>query len=128
MASEHPALTVYFDGSCRLCQAEIAHYSKQEGADRICFHDASLSHDQVAPDLEKADAMARFHVRQSDGQLLSGAAAFVSIWSFLPRWRWAGRIAGLPGMTALLEFFYGLFLPLRPKLAWIFGKIQSWRR
>jgi predicted DCC family thiol-disulfide oxidoreductase YuxK len=128
LSSEQPALTVYFDGSCPLCQAEIAHYRKQEGANRICFHDASLSHDQVAPDLAKADAMARFHVRQRDGQLLSGAAAFVSIWSLLPRWRWAGRIAALPGMTALLEFFYRLFLPLRPKLAWIFGRIQNWRR
>jgi len=128
LSSEQHALTVYFDGSCPLCQAEIAHYRKQEGANRICFHDASPSHDQVAPDLTKAEAMGRFHVRQSDGQLLSGAAAFISIWNFLPRWRWAGRIAALPGMTAMLESFYRLFLPIRPKSAWIFGKMQSWRR
>lgn len=128
MSPEQAALTVYFDESCPLCRAEIAHYRRQEGASRICFQDASLSHGKIAPDLTKADAMARLHVRQRDGQLLSGAAAFVSIWGFLPRWRWAVKIAALPGMTAVLEFFYRLFLPLRPKLAWVFGKVQQWRR
>ena len=28
------------------------------------------------------------------GEFVSGAAAFVSIWRELPRWRWAASIAG----------------------------------
>ncbi|MCX7310310.1 MAG: hypothetical protein NTV56_00935, partial [Alphaproteobacteria bacterium] len=72
-----------------------------------------------------APQMSCFHVRRSDGQLVSGAAAFVSIWSQLLRWRWAARIAELLGAMALLEGGYRLFLPARPTLAWAFRKIQA---
>jgi predicted DCC family thiol-disulfide oxidoreductase YuxK len=72
--------------------------------------------------------MARFHVRQSDGQLVSGAAGFVSIWRLLPRWRWAARMAALPGMMWLLERSYVLFFPVRPALARIFVRVQAWRK
>ena len=51
-------------------------------------------------DLSRQQALARFHVRRADGRLVSGAAAFVSLWQQLPRWRWAARLAGLPGVDA----------------------------
>jgi len=127
LSTEQPALTIYFDGSCPLCRAEIAHYRRQEGATKLCFRDVSQP-DGIDPDLAREQAMARFHVRRSDGQIVSGAAAFVSIWSLLPRWRWAARIATLPYMMALLEGGYRLFLPARPALSWAFGRVQAWRR
>ncbi len=61
--------------------------------------------------------MKRFHVRLPDGRLISGAQAFVAIWEELPRWRWAARLAEIPGVTMALEAFYRLFLPVRPFLA-----------
>jgi len=112
-------LTVYFDGSCPLCAAEIAHYRKQAGASQICFRDIAGSDGQIAPDLTRLDAMKRFHVRQADRRLLSGAAVFASIWRLLPRWRWAARLATLPGALMLLEGSYRLFLIGRPALALI---------
>lgn len=121
-------LTVYFDGSCPLCRAEIEHYREQEGASRLNFRDVSQAGQPLERDLERTQAMSRFHVRPSDGGLLSGAAAFVSIWRLLPRWRWAARIADLPGAMLLLEFGYRLFLPFRPILAWVFGHIQVLQR
>lgn len=122
------ALTVYFDGSCPLCRAEISHYRGQIGASRLYFRDVSRADQPLEPDLTRADAMSRFHVRRGDGRLVSGAEAFVSIWSELPRWRWAARLAAIPGVMALLEGGYRLFLPARPALAWIFRKIQASRQ
>src|ERR1700712_3624613 len=94
---------VYFDGACPLCTVEIGHYKRQKGSESLCFVD--VSHDDTEPGegLSRDAALARFHVRAADGSLLSGAAAFVSIWDDLPKWRWAARLARLPGMMFILE-------------------------
>ena len=122
MLSDKRSLTVYFDGGCLLCQAEINHFRKQEGADKISFRDVSISEEMLAGDLFKAQAIERFHVRDSNGLLLSGAAAFVAVWSTLPRWKWAARLAALPGCLMVLEIAYRLFLPVRPTLSSLFGR------
>ena len=68
--------------------------------------------------------MARFHVRAADGQVLSGGAAFVEVWKRLPKWRWAARVAALPGVFPLLELGYRGFLPVRPYLSRLAGRLQ----
>lgn len=116
-------LTVYYDGSCPLCRAEIGHYQRQRGADAICFRDVA-GEAPPEPDLPQAVAMARFHVRRSDGTLVSGAAGFVEVWKTLPRWRWAARLAGLPGVLWLLEAGYRGFLPVRPYLSRLVARLR----
>ncbi len=121
-----PVLTVYYDGACPLCRAEITHYSQQEGAQAICFLDAShASSNELPADLSREAALARFHVRQADGRLLSGAQGFVAIWETLPRWRFAARLAQLPGALFVLERAYRLFLPLRPFLARTYARARG---
>jgi predicted DCC family thiol-disulfide oxidoreductase YuxK len=121
MEAEPTRSTVYFDGSCPLCRAEIGHYRRQDHSGALCFVDVSEPEAPVPDGLTQLRAMERFHVRAGDGELLSGAAAFVEVWARLPRWRWAARAAALPGILTLLELGYRLFLPIRPVLARIFG-------
>ena len=116
--------TVYFDGSCPLCQAEIGYYRRKDQAGALCFVDVSEP-GAVAPEgVSRQRAMQRFHVRASDGRVLSGAAAFVEVWSRLPRWRWAARAASLPGVLAALELGYRAFLPVRPFISRLFGRLR----
>lgn len=121
--ADRPGPTVYYDGSCPLCTFEIGHYKAQEGGDQLAFVDVSREGVDPGPDLTTKQAMGRFHVRLPDGSLKSGARGFVEIWGALPKWRWAARIAKLPGVTPLLEGAYRVFLPLRPTLSKIAGRL-----
>ena len=125
MESQLPKSTVYFDGSCPLCRAEIGYYQRKDQYSALCFVDISETGGILLEGITQERAMKRFHVRASDGRILSGAAAFVEVWTRLPRWSWAARLAGLPGVTPLLEVGYRLFLPIRPYLSKAFGKLKS---
>jgi predicted DCC family thiol-disulfide oxidoreductase YuxK len=60
--------------------------------------------------------LARFHVRDGEGRLLSGAQAFLALWAVLPGWRWLACIGRVPGATWTMERVYRLFLRARPAL------------
>jgi 3-demethoxyubiquinol 3-hydroxylase len=116
-----PTLTVCFDGSCPLCQREVAMYQRLPADGAVNWVDVSRQTAAAAaeeatwgPAPSSAELMARFHVRRADGQWLSGAAAFVELWRSLPGWRWLARAARVPGVLPLMELGYRAFPPLRP--------------
>lgn len=110
-------LTVYHDGGCPLCAAEIGQYKRALGAHALRFADVSDPDVAPADDLTREDALARFHVRDGSGTVLSGAEAFAALWQALPHWRWLGRIVGSRPVLPVAELAYRAFLPLRPRLA-----------
>lgn len=126
-ASAPDRLTIYYDGSCPLCRAEIGHYRRQDGSDALCFVDVSDPAAPLADDLGRESAMARFHVRTAQGDLISGAAAFARIWQVLPAWRWAARLARVPGVTPILELAYRAFLPVRPAVSRMAARMEARR-
>lgn len=124
MESELSKSTVYFDGSCPLCRAEIGYYRGKDRAGALCFVDVSEPNARGPEGITQQRAMERFHVRSGNGQIMSGAAAFVEVWARLPGWRWAALAASLPGALSVLEFVYRLFLPVRPFISRVFGVLQ----
>lgn len=110
-------LIVYHDGGCPLCAAEIAHYRRARGAQALRFVDVSAPDTETGRDLTQEMALARFHVRDGNGELMSGAAAFATLWRALPGWRWLGRIVGTRPVLPIAEAAYRALLPLRPRLA-----------
>ena len=108
------SLSVYFDGACPLCTAEIAVYRRR--SEDVAFVDVSDPATGLPADLPRALALSRFHVREPDGELLSGAAAFAALWRRTPGFRWLGRLAALPGLSLLFEGAYRGFLVIRPAI------------
>ena len=110
-----PELTVYYDGGCPICRREIAGYRRVDGAERLDWVDVSTADDAaLGAGLTAEAAIRRMHVRDADGRLVDGAAAFARIWSSLPRTRLLGRVAGTGPALAVLEPAYRLFLKVRP--------------
>ena len=107
--------TVYFDGACPVCRGEIAHYRRQRGSESIAWVDASSCDEaELGPGLDRSVVLSRFYVRNADGTLTSGAAAFVAIWRRLPAFAWLAALASSRPVLALLEAGYSIFLRVRP--------------
>jgi predicted DCC family thiol-disulfide oxidoreductase YuxK len=117
------ALTVLYDGGCPLCRREIAVYRGLQPLRSdapVCYVDISDTAcplpSALPPDTSREQLLKRFHVRGFDGELISGAQAFLALWGALPGWRWLSRIGRVPGATWLMERVYRLFLRWRPAL------------
>lgn len=122
--SWHPdvtRLTVWHDGNCPLCQKEIALMRRLDRRGNIQFIDAS-SEAEDCP-LDRRILRERFHAREGD-HLYDGAAAFAAMWRAIPVLRPFGELARLPFILRGLEFLYGHFLHLRPRLQKIARKIS----
>lgn len=118
-------VTVFYDGSCPLCSAEIGYY-KRADADRVLgFVDVSSECFIGDGRITRREAMARFHVRLVDGRQVCGAKGFVEVWRVIPSWRWLVWFAKIPGVVPMLEVLYRLFLRMRPLL--VRGFVRSRR-
>ena len=111
-----PALTVLYDGACPLCRREVGVYQNLTPLAPLAWMDVSQPQAAVPDSSNRAAYLARFHVQRANGEVLSGAAAFVALWQTLPGWRWLGRLGALPGITPLLELAYRAFLRVRPQM------------
>lgn len=110
-------VTVYYDGSCPLCRKEIAVYQRCRGAENIEWTDVSVGEQScLGAGLTCQLAMARFHVRDRQDNLYSGAQAFVKLWLELPQWRWLGRLCSNKPTLWCLERLYVGFLKIRPSI------------
>ena len=111
-----PALTVLYDGACPLCRREIGVYRNLQSEIPVCFADVNDTAVSLPAGTTRQELLARFHVQRHDGELLSGARAFLVLWAALPGWRWLATAGRLPGAAWLMECFYRLFLRVRPAM------------
>ncbi len=110
------ALTVLYDGACPLCRREVGVYQGLTPRQPLAWCDVSDPATALPAGATRDAYLARFHVLRGGTEVLSGARAFVALWSALPGWRWLARAAALPGATSGLELAYRGFLRLRPAL------------
>jgi len=69
-------LTLYFDGSCPLCQREMNFLVARDRHCRLCLVDVSCDGFANDTGLPVARLMARMHGRRGDGRLVDGIEVF----------------------------------------------------
>lgn len=117
-------IQVFYDGSCPLCAAEIAHYRRADTEQALELVDVSSDTFTGDDKIDRATAMARFHVKLADGRLMSGAQGFVEVWRVIPSWTWLAKLAALPGIAPAMEPSYRVFLKLRPLFVSAFAQFH----
>lgn len=110
-AKTQSPVTVYYDGACPVCRREIGFYQTRTGGE-VSYCDVA-GEAFPAPDLTREEALKRFHVRLANGELVSGAAAFLALWQETPGFRLLARLLSARPVVALLDIGYAGFLKLR---------------
>lgn len=103
-------LHVIFNGDCPVCSHEIGAYARYAGARAlpIRFEDLNCI-DLAAYGLTEDQAARRLYVLK-DGQMYGGIDGFLVLWAEMPRYRWLGRVVGLPGVRPLAALTYDRLL------------------
>jgi ubiquinone biosynthesis monooxygenase Coq7 len=117
-----PCTAVLFDGSCPLCSREISMYRGLPASAAMQWVDVSSPDYCPPPGVTRAALMRRFHAVKPDGEVLSGALAFVHVWSQLPGWRHLATLARIPGVPGVMEVVYCGFLVVRPSMQSIYRR------
>ena len=107
-------LTIFYDGSCKVCSTEIGLYRKISRPGSLEFVDASdLYFTGDDRGIDRDSALNLLQARSSNGKLYSGVEAFTQIWSRTPRLAWLAKIANTRLFRRVLTFGYRLFLTWR---------------
>jgi len=112
-ADPSAAAEVFYDGACPICRREIAAYKGMDGMDGIDWRDVS-DEAFAEPGLDREAALARFHARTSEGEIVSGAKAFLAVWKRSPKLAPLARLLDRPPFVGVLEIGYRGFLRVRP--------------
>lgn len=113
---------VFYDGSCPLCNKEISLYKNTKCSQPINYVDVSSSEFKSE---NKEQLMQRFHIQTKDGEILSGAKAFVALWYQMPGWKILAKICDNRIILPIAEYSYTKFLKFRPKIKQIVSNYET---
>ena len=110
-------MKVYFNNSWKICKAEIDLY-KKESIHEINWVDIT-NNDQAKIETKKnsKELLRRLHV-EKNGQIFSGAKAFLLVWKNIPKYKFLYSIFSLPIIFQIFSIGYEIiafFLYLKNK-------------
>ena len=117
LANTAPELTLYYDGQCPLCVAEIEFLQSRSTKDQLAFVDVTQTDFEAAGHNISCDAaMAQIHGRTADGQVLVGVPVFATAYKLarLPVLAWVLSRAWL---MPVLQPAYVLFAKHRQAIS-----------
>lgn len=116
MQDSYP-LTIFYDGSCRICEREMRAYRRSNPLKRLVFVNISNScFDAAEYGVARQDFIARLHVCDAQGQFYTGVDAFLAIWRAYPDrsfYSLIGRVISFPPVLFFARIGYSLFARYR---------------
>jgi predicted DCC family thiol-disulfide oxidoreductase YuxK len=112
---EGRTLDVWMDGNCRICQRSQKWCERRDSQGRVQFHDFRVLDDPNIP-VARRELEESMWVRDADGLLLSGFAAWQRIMAELPGWRWLAGLSRLPPVSWIGPTLYRLIAKNRHRL------------
>jgi predicted DCC family thiol-disulfide oxidoreductase YuxK len=126
MSSNLPKLTLFYDGACPLCQAEILFLSSRNQADLLGFIDInSDKYDPLKVGVSCEEALAAMYGQYADGTLINGPAVFSEAYrrANLPTLAW---IFSRKTMQPALQIGYRFFAKNRHAISRVLGPGALW--
>jgi len=119
-------LTLFYDGACPLCQAEILFLSGRNQADLLGFVDInSKAYDPLKVGVSCEEALAAMYGQYADGTLINGVTVFPEAYrrADLPTLAW---IFSRKSMQPILKMGYRFFAKNRHAISRVFGPGALW--
>lgn len=119
-------LTLYYDGQCPLCQAEIAFLQTRNAKGQLAFVDVThQAFEAEAHHISCDAAMAQIHGRLANGDWLVGVPVFSKAYALanLPTMSW---LLSRPWLLPLLQPGYVLFAKHRQAISKRIGPGALW--
>lgn len=104
--------TLYYDGACPLCRAEVGKLGKFTDERLVLKNIHELNEGEVAPN--KALLLSRLHLKTAEGEWITGLRANIRAWHHTP-FRYLWRMLDWPLISPVSHWFYELWLRQRSK-------------
>jgi predicted DCC family thiol-disulfide oxidoreductase YuxK len=105
-----PKTAVLYNADCPVCNFEIQHYAQYSGDNELPIQFDDLNSDARLQWGLDADTAARRLYVLHDGALTSGIPAFLVLWAQMPKYRWLGKVVGLPVVKQFASALYDYVL------------------
>lgn len=112
-------VTIFYDGACPLCLREISLLRRLDRRQRLAFENVADPDAPVSCPIDREVLLARFHARLPSGEVVDGARAFTEAYARVPGLGFMAALGRFGPSRVVLNFLYGLFLKIRPRLQWL---------
>lgn len=109
--------TIFFDGGCPLCAAEIGHLEKLDRDHKIAFEDIyAPNFSERFPHIEVSKADKILHGQWADGTMIYGLDVTYHSWALVGKKHWVA-ILRWPVFKQLAQLGYRFFARYRHKIS-----------
>lgn len=111
---ENKKIDIYYDGTCRVCNAFAGSVANSEEKDK--FTPKDLTKGNLPTGVTFEQAWRDMYVVEEGGVMYKGADAWLRVLEEYPRWRWLAKIGRLPGIYQCIKLGYRLFATNRHRI------------